>query len=95
MSGQEDPGTQRTCIIVRGRLERGWLAWLDEAVVETDDDVTILWVSLVDQAALRGLLSQLWDLNLTVLSVNPAWVGRSSLVGGRRWQHKRHWRSKD
>ncbi len=72
VSDQDEPGFQRTCIVVRGRLAGGWLVWADEVVVETDDDVTILWVSLADQAALRGFLSRLWDLNITVLSVNPA-----------------------
>ena len=30
-----------------------------------------------DQAALRGLLSQLWNLNLTVLAVTPSSRGET------------------
>jgi hypothetical protein len=31
--------------------------------------VTVLNGSVLDQAALRGLLTQIWDLNLTLISV--------------------------
>ncbi len=37
--------------------------------------ITVLTGPVVDQAALRGILNRLWDLNLTVISVNPAWKG--------------------
>ena len=58
---------------VRGRLDESWLDWLDRLSMtfepETDGlGVTVLTGEL-DQAALRGLLSYLWDMNLTVLSV--------------------------
>jgi ABC-2 type transport system ATP-binding protein len=63
----------RVCIAVRGHVSSEWLTWLDKAVVEPAGDTTVIWVDIVDQVALRGLLSRLWDLNITVISVNPAW----------------------
>jgi hypothetical protein len=33
--------------------------------------ITALTGSVADQAALRGILNRLWDLNLTVISVVP------------------------
>jgi len=65
-------GPSRYRIALRGGLDRSWLAWLDEVAIESGGDVTVLVVTVADQVALRGLLSQLWDLNLTVISVNPA-----------------------
>ncbi|MBN1249833.1 MAG: hypothetical protein JXC32_19380 [Anaerolineae bacterium] len=59
-------------IAVRGSLDGDWLTWLGEAAIEVVGEVTLVSVTLPDQAALRGLLSQLWDLNLTIVSVNPA-----------------------
>ena len=35
---------------------------------QDDSPVTILTGPVVDQAALRGLLTRIWDLNLTLLS---------------------------
>jgi hypothetical protein len=63
------------CIIVRGRLDESWSTWLDgmAVAVERADDgaaVTVLSGPVVDQAALRGILNTLWDLNLTLISVN-------------------------
>lgn len=60
---------------IRGRLGRRWLHWFDdfEITVETSDDdtpVTTLTGTAIDQADLRGTLNKLWDLNLTLLSVN-------------------------
>lgn len=38
-------------------------------VWDRNPQVTILRVQVQDQAALRGLLNQLWDLNLTLIDV--------------------------
>ena len=78
-----DTGTQECgkaeyyLIRVKGKLEESWSDWLgDMAIaVELSDDgapITALRGSVADQAALRGILNRLWDLNLTVISVVPA-----------------------
>ncbi len=56
-------------IEVRGSIEAAWAAGLEDAVIEQRADHSFIDIS-VDQAALRGLLCQLWDLNLIVIAVN-------------------------
>lgn len=61
-------------ITVQGRLDESWSNWLSgmSVFVERTGDgvpVTTLTGPVVDQAALRGILNRLWDLNLTLISV--------------------------
>ena len=65
------------CITVRGRVAPHWSRWLEELqfsyrLSEDGDDVTDLTGTLPDQSALQGALKRIWNLNLTVLSVNTA-----------------------
>lgn len=63
-------------IRVRGRLDESWFAWLDRVTMTFEPEAEGLGVTTLtghfDQAALRGLLSSLWDMNLTVLGVTAA-----------------------
>ena len=61
-------------IQVLGEVDWGWQEWFDGLAVSfapTGDQpcVTTLIGPVADQAALRGLLCKLWDLNLTLISV--------------------------
>jgi len=61
-------------IRVQGELDRGWEAWfngLDVTLTHTGEQppTTTLIGPVTDQAALRGMLCKLWDLNLTLISV--------------------------
>jgi hypothetical protein len=61
-------------IRVQGRLEGDWSEWFSgfEVAVEgdtTEGAVTTLTGHTPDQAALRGILNRMWDLNLVVISV--------------------------
>lgn len=60
-------------IRVRGRLDESWLDWLDRVTMSFEPEPEGLGVTTLkgrfDQAALRGLVSYLWDMNLTVLGV--------------------------
>ena len=61
-------------IKVQGKLNQQWSDWLAGMDVSHNQDsqkrlVTTLTGPIVDQAALRGILNKLWDLNLTLLSV--------------------------
>ena len=58
-------------IHIKGRLQDGWEEWLNGNLKRLDEvgKITILTISVQDQAALRGILNRLWDLNLTILSV--------------------------
>ncbi len=67
---QPAPGpAARYEIRVRGRLDESWSEWLGGLTVEHEGDVTMLSGMVADQAALRGALTRLWDLNLTLLAV--------------------------
>ena len=63
-------------IKVRGRLDARWSDWFGGMAItcEIGSDglpVTTLTGAVVDQAALRGILWRLWDLNLRLISVVP------------------------
>ena len=55
-------------IEVRGRVDEGWMAVFDPISFSSSDRATRIEV-LADQAALRGILNRLWDINLDILSV--------------------------
>ena len=57
-------------IRIRGHLDPAWSTWFDSlTVAHADDGTTELAGSLVDQAALFGLLARLRDLAVTLLLV--------------------------
>lgn len=61
-------------VVVNGRLELAWTEWMAVTCIAGETTTTLI-LTMADQTALRGLLSRLWDLNLTVISVNPVVVG--------------------
>ena len=61
-------------ITVEGKIDESWSDWLGgmQLVLRkeaTGMQITILTGVLTDQAALRGVLNRLWDLNLVLRSV--------------------------
>jgi hypothetical protein len=54
---------------VRGRVAESWSDWFQGLTIEPERDMTTLTGCVADQAALRGLLCRIWDMNLTVVSV--------------------------
>ena len=60
-------------IVVHGHLSRTWADYLGDVALSTsgepDATVTTLSGQAVDRAALMGLLNSLYDLGLTLLSV--------------------------
>lgn len=61
-------------ITVAGSLDASWSEWFEDLVIEqgsSPDGIgqTCLHGWIVDQARLRSILNRLWDLNLTLLSV--------------------------
>jgi hypothetical protein len=59
-------------ISVQGRLDRDWSDWFGGMTVTYEDgsSLTTLTGAIPDQAALRAILTRIWDVNLTLLSVN-------------------------
>ena len=61
-------------IQVQGDLDQSWKAWFNGLAVtirstSNRPPTTSLMGPVADQAALRGILCRLWDLNLTLISV--------------------------
>ena len=61
-------------IKVRGRLDDRWAEWFSGMAISSQDGpdgaTSRLTGTIVDQAALRGVLERIWDLNLTLISLN-------------------------
>jgi hypothetical protein len=57
-------------IRVTGHLDPRWAAWFDGlALTRADDGTTVIRGSIVDQAALHGVLQKLRDLGIPLISV--------------------------
>ena len=95
------PGTDQAVyrIRVRGQLDDMWSQWFDDMTIayESTGDgptITVLTGAVADQPKLRGLLARMWDLNLTVLSVERVAPGRDPTpydkyvqTGGQLWEN--------
>ena len=61
-------------IKIIGSLDNSWSDWLGHMAMtieqENGEIVTTMTGPVTDQAALRGILEKIWDLNLTLLSVS-------------------------
>ncbi len=62
-------------IQVQGELDQDWQQWFNGLTVtlahgSEQPPTTTLIGPVADQAALRGVLCKLWDLNLTLISVH-------------------------
>ena len=60
-------------IRIQGRLSEQWSTWLNGMAVVLESEqppVTKMTGAVIDQAKLRGIINKLWDLNLTLISVN-------------------------
>jgi hypothetical protein len=57
-------------IQVRGKLDKSWSDWFNGLTITLESGITTLTGPVADQAALRGILSKVWDLNLVLISVN-------------------------
>ncbi|MBE9507668.1 MAG: hypothetical protein IMY86_06415 [Chloroflexi bacterium] len=70
MKQHPDPdGPMTYQIQVQGKLDEDWSDWFRGMTVAFEGGTTTLTGPVADQAALRGILTRIWDLNLTVLSV--------------------------
>ena len=62
-------------IVIQGELDPSWEQWFSGLSVTLSSargqsPTTTIAGPVVDQAALRGMLCKLWDLNLTLISVH-------------------------
>jgi hypothetical protein len=62
----------KTIIKVKGHLDIKWKDWFECIEIDYDGNNTILSVIVKDEAFIHGILNQIRDLNLQLISVNPA-----------------------
>ena len=63
---------ERYHIRVRGHLDPSWSAWFDDLSITNEaNGEAVLAGSIVDQAALHGVLIKVRDLGLALIAVNP------------------------
>ena len=55
---------------IQGQLDEAWSDWFEGMGISIEGNMTTLCGKITDQAALRGILSKIWDLNLTLISVH-------------------------
>jgi hypothetical protein len=68
--GAHDAG--RYEIRLKGHLDARWAAWFDGLSLTNDSDgTTTITGQVIDQAALHGLLQQVRDVGLPLVSVTP------------------------
>lgn len=59
-------------IKVEGKLDDRWSDWFHGlTVIESENLPITILTGPIDQAALRGVLNRVWDLNLSLISVVP------------------------
>jgi hypothetical protein len=61
-------------ILINGALNERWSNWFNGIGIsmehpEAHPPFTILTCPAIDQAKLRGILNQIWDLNLSLISL--------------------------
>jgi hypothetical protein len=58
-------------IKIKGHLSSQWTEWFEGLTITLEEDGnTLLTGTVIDQAALRGLLKKVRDLGMPLLSVN-------------------------
>ena len=73
-------------ITLKGALDPSWSDWLNGFEISTGTAadgtcITMLTGVVPDQAALRGVLTRIWDLNLEVTSVHQV-QGKETILEG-------------
>ena len=59
-------------IRLKGYLDSQWTDWFDQMTITLEEDGnSLLTGTVVDQAALHGLLKKIRDLGLTLISICP------------------------
>ena len=74
----EEKGNQQQCYEIRlkGHLDERWAEWFEGLTITLEEDGnTLLAGSVVDQAALHGLLKKVRDLGIPLVSVSPVEPG--------------------
>jgi hypothetical protein len=70
MDDNREQPPNRYHILVKETLDQHFADWYgDLSILPQQNGETLLIGSFVDQPALRGFLERLWDLNITVITI--------------------------
>ncbi len=58
-------------IKVKGHLDKKWQDWFEGMEISFEGENTVLTGNIRDESNLHGILNQIRDLNLKLISVNP------------------------
>lgn len=62
---------EKIIIKIEGHLNETWNDWFDGVEIAYEENTTALICHNKDQAYVHGILNQIRDLNLKLISVNP------------------------
>ena len=79
---KSSPKSYQFQVKVEGILENKWADWFDGMTISHEENNTILTGLLVDQAALYGLLKQVRDIGLNLISVTRSQPGNENEMEG-------------
>ena len=72
-------------IRLEGHLEPRWAVWFDGLSLTRDSDgTTVIRGSVIDQAALHGLLNKVRDLGLPLIAVTQIFLKNSKHLKGKQ-----------
>jgi hypothetical protein len=60
----------KTKIKIQGHLDKKWKNSFEGMKISYEKDNSIITGNIKDEAHLHGVLNQIWDLNLKLISVN-------------------------
>ena len=64
---------------IKGHLSQQWMNWFEGLAISLEEDGnTLLSGTVIDQAALHGILKKIRDLGMPLLSVNPMVSGQET-----------------
>jgi hypothetical protein len=69
-------------IRITGQLGSRWADWFEGLTITLDGGDTLITGTVVDQAALRGLLKRMRDLGMPLVLVSPIESGPPTLATG-------------
>ena len=61
----------KTKITIQGHLDKKWKDCFEGMKINYEGDNTIITGNLKDEAHMHGILNQIRDLNLKIISINP------------------------
>jgi hypothetical protein len=62
----------KAIITIQGLLDKKWKNCFDGMEISYEGDNSIITGNIKDEAHLHGILNQIRDLNLKLISINPA-----------------------